>query len=207
MSFNYLGLFPFCLKEGTPPETGIDTEYPIGIPLGLYMKWFWRVRTWEVTGSSTGSETWTYEGTGDPGYNNWTTTGYIQDVNWSEAIARPEDLSCLSYSREIVWAFKAHLDRDDGPEDTDIYTLMYFFAEAYLNGNTIYPRILLANGWYSTAKGGEKVQAKLDPASTLYIDGVKIPCHIGWFPGREYRPDWNWTGKQEFNINPKTYWA
>jgi hypothetical protein len=198
------GYFPFCLTKGTPPSTGIDTEYPISLSLTKYMSWWWKVKTWNVTGSSTGNESW-YDPTFGDGFNNWTTTGLVQDTYWTDGITSEESLVCQGNVRKLTFGFNGHSIRQDYEEDFTNESNIYFYPEGYINGTTIYPRIII-NGWYNTyASPYSNVAAALDPASHLTIDGIVIPCHIYWTPN-EYANSWSWTGSQNFVINPSTYW-
>jgi len=194
------GYFPFCLTKGTPPSTGIDTEYPISLSLTKYMSWWWKVKTWNVTGSSTGNESWS-----GGGYNNWTTTELVQDEYWTSSISSEENLVCQTY-RRLSFGFTAFASRSDGDQPFTNTSDIYFLAEAYIDGTIIYPRILV-NGWYNISPSlYSNVAAALDPASHLTIDGIVIPCHIYWNPD-QHENSWSWTGSQNFVINPSTYWT
>jgi len=194
--FAHIGYFPFCLTKGTPPETGKGTDYPISLPLTQYMSWWWKVKTWELTGSSTGRERWSNDG-----YNNWTTTGLVQDIYWTGNVSTQKQLVCLNL-RFISHGFNGISD-PQGPFTNTSF--IQFFPEGYINGTTVYPKMILS-GWYSTIPGHPKVQAALDPVSTLSIDGINIPCHIFWIPGQRNDPEWGWSGRQKFELTPKTYW-
>jgi hypothetical protein len=194
------GYFPFCLTKGIPPSTGIDTDYPISLSLTKYMSWWWKVKTWNVTGSSSGNESWA-----DGGYNNWTTTSLVQDTYWTSSISSEENLVCQTDYRFLQFGFTAFASRSDGDITFTNTSEIYFLSEGYIDGTTIYPRIFI-NGWYNTTQSlYPNVAAALDPASTLTIDGVIIPCHIYWNPN-EHANSWSWTGSQNFIINPSEYW-
>lgn len=57
----HIGLFPFCPLENDDP-VGANTHYPIGVELETAMRWYWRVKTWSVTGSITKTATETVTG-------------------------------------------------------------------------------------------------------------------------------------------------
>jgi hypothetical protein len=200
------GYFPFCLDKGEPEQSGIDTEYPISLPLKQYMSWWWRVKTWRVTGSSQGNQTATIDGYNR--YSNSVTIDLLQDAYWTNSIAAEQNLVCQSI-RTLLFGFTSFVNEDSGSGPFQYYSnnpsFITFFPSGYLNGNTIYPRIAI-DGWYNTYAGDIKVQEQVDPYSFLIIDGITIPCHIRWFPGWAYASNWSWSGSQSFQINPATYW-
>jgi len=204
------GYFPFCLTKGVPPSTGLGTYYPISLSLTKYMSWWWKVRTWNLTGSSACIETATPP-EGDPLVNNWTTTGLVQDDNWTSSIPSEENLVCQDI--RIIQKTSAGGVGFDGFSTgtfsgpfTNVWSIT-FEDHAYINGSTIYPRMRIA-GWYDTlSPGASKVQAQLDPLSSFRIDGVTIPTYINWFPSWVVYDDWAITGSQSFDLNPETYWS
>jgi hypothetical protein len=52
-NFRHLGYFPFCVAENDDFEEGEDygagTNYPVGVPLEMAMKWYWKVKTWRIS--------------------------------------------------------------------------------------------------------------------------------------------------------------
>jgi hypothetical protein len=203
---SYSGYFPFCLTKGTPPQTGKGTNYPISLSLAKYMSWWWKVKTWEVSGGSTGNEI----ADGGNLYNRWTTISLNQDpidtmeIGWTTQIESEQNLVCQE-DRILSFGFNAFSIRSDENILSTNNSVIYFPPSAYVDGSTIYPEIILA-GWYSTEPGDPKVQKKVDPNSSLKIDGITIPCYINWYPIWTEYADWNWTGNQSFEINPATYW-
>ena len=207
---SYSGYFPFCLTKGTPPQTGRGTDYPISLSLTKYMSWWWKVKTWKLTGSSACSET------ADSGnlVNNWTTTSLVQDDSYTSSIASEQNLVCQSV-RIIKRASETQQEGvgfngfSTGTDDTGAFTNLWiitFQDHAYLDGTTIYPRMSVS-GWYDSLSAGDsKVQTQLDPLSTFRIDGVTIPTYINWFPNWTTYSDWSVTGSQSFDLNPDEYW-
>jgi len=193
------GYFPFCLTKGTPPSTGKGTDYPISLPLTKYMSWWWKVKTWELTGSSACSET-----ANDGDFNNtWTTTSLNQDTTWTGAIPTEENLVCQGDRIILDIGFNGNSNKF-GPFTNN--WLVYFYEDAYINGTTVYPKMRVF-GWYDSLLAGHpKVQAQLDPLSTFRIDDILIPTYIYWFPGEAGSDDWNITGSQSFDLKPKTFW-
>ena len=200
------GYFPFCLTKGTPPSTGKGTNYPISLSLTKYMSWWWKVRTWTLTGSSACNETAVSEGLS----NNWSTTGLVQEDSYTSSIPSEENLVCQDI--RIIQKTSAGGVGFDGFSTgtfsgpfTNVWSIT-FEDHAYINGSTIYPRMRIA-GWYDTFSAGDpKVQAQLDPLSSFRIDGVTIPTYIKWFPSWTQYSDWSITGSQSFDLNPETYW-
>jgi hypothetical protein len=203
------GYFPFCIDEGTPSETGKGTLYPISLPLEQYMSWWWKVKTWTLTGNSACNERATPP-EGDPLVNNWTTTGRVQDDNWTSSIPSEENLVCqdirvIQNISEGGVGFNGFSAGTDPGSFTNVWTIT-FGTHAYLDGSTIYPRMYVS-GWYDTySPGASKVQTQLDPVSTFRIDGILIPTYINWFPNWVDYSDWSVTGIQSFDLNPETYW-
>lgn len=206
------GYFPFCLTEGTPPETGRGTLYPISLSLTKYMSWWWKVKTWTLTGSSACNETATPPDA-DPLVNNWTTTGLVQDNNWTSSITSEENLVCqdirvikrISEETAEGVGFDGLSVGDIAGPFTNVWSIT-FEDHAYIDGSTIYPRMYVS-GWYDTYNPGDsKVQAQLDPLSTFRIDGVLIPTYINWFPNWTQYSNWSIIGSQSFDLNPATYW-
>jgi len=194
------GYFTFCLTPGVPEQTGLGTDYPISLPLSKYMKWWWRVRTWEATGSSVGNELVPSQNLS----NIWTTVSLDQDTKWSENISEEEDLVCLNEERRIEGAF--NVDGNQGSSTNP--TTVIFYPEGYISGTTVYPKIRMSNVWYNTlAPGDSKVQAAVDPYSTMTIDGINMPIYVNWFPLWTVYGDWQWTGSQSYVLTPKTYWS
>jgi len=206
------GYFPFCLTKGTPPETGRGTFYPISLPLEQYMSWWWKVKTWTLTGSSACIETANPPDV-DPLVNNWTTTGLVQDNSWTSSIPSEENLVCQS-TRAIKRVleetiegigFNGFSSGTFNQSFTNVWSIT-FEDHAYLDGSTIYPRMNVS-GWYDTISAGDsKVQAQLDPLSTFRIDGITIPTYINWVPAWVIYDDWAITGSQSFDLDPETYW-
>jgi len=205
---SYSGYFPFCLTKGTPPSTGKGTDYPISLSLTKYMSWWWKVKTWKLTGSSACNET---ANSGNL-VNNWTTTGLVQDNNWTSSIPSEENLVCQDI--RVVKNISANgvgfngfsIGTDDIGAFTNVWTIT-FEDHAYLDGTTIYPRMRVA-GWYDTFSAGDsKVQEQLDPLSTFRIDEVTIPIYTNWFPNWTIYSDWSVTGSQSFDLNPDEYWS
>lgn len=204
------GYFPFCLTNGVPPQTGKGTLYPISLPLTQYMSWWWKVKTWKLTGNSAAIETATPPD-GDPLVNNWTTTGLIQDDNWTLSVESEKNLVCQG-----VRVIKSNADNGVGyngystgtsPQAfTNTWTIT-FETHAYLDESTIYPRMYV-QGWFDTYSPGDpKVQAQLDPVSSFRIDGILIPTYINWFPQWAGYSNWSVSGTQSFDLTPETYWA
>ena len=196
------GYFPFCLTKGTPPETGLGTYYPISLSLTKYMSWWWKVKTWNLTGSSACIET------ADSGnlVNSWSTSSLVQDYAWTFSIESEENLVCQSGGRIAVSGFNANSTVNGSPALSTNSWFISFLNHAYIDGSTIYPRMYIS-GWYNTlSPGAPKVQAQLDPLSTFRIDGVLIPTYIEWFPSWASLADWSITGSQSFDLNPETYW-
>lgn len=193
------GYFPFCLTKGTPPSTGKGTNYPISLSLTKYMSWWWKVRTWTLTGSSACNET----ADGGDLVNNWTTTSLNQDTDWTGGIPSEENLVCQG-DRNIL-----NIGFNGNSSVVGNFTnnwFVYFYSNVYIDGSTVYPEMRV-EGWYdSKYEGDEKVQAQLDPVSTFRIDGILIPTYIKWFPNWTEYDDWSVTGSQSFDLKPKTYW-
>jgi hypothetical protein len=196
------GYFPFCLTEGTPPETGRGTLYPISLSLTKYMSWWWKVKTWTLTGSSACNETATPPDE-DPLVNNWTTIDLNQDTEWTDGIPSEENLVCQGTRNILDIGFNGN--SNPFGNFTNSWSIT-FEDHAYIDGSTIYPRMYVS-GWYDTYSSGDsKVQAQLDPLSTFRIDGVLIPTYINWFPSWTEYSNWSITGSQSFDLNPATYW-
>jgi hypothetical protein len=198
------GYFPFCLTEGTPPETGRGTSYPISLPLEQYMSWWWKVKTWTLTGSSACNERATPPDAEEL-VNDWTTTGLNQDDSWTSSIPSEENLPCQSTRVISPIGFDGVSVGDLAGPFTNNWSV-FFEANAYIDGSTVYPEMNVA-GWYDSLSAGDpKVQAQLDPVSTFRIDGVLIPTYINWFPTWTEYDDWSITGSQSFDLEPETYW-
>jgi len=204
------GYFPFCLTPGVPSQTGRGTNYPISLPLTKYMKWWWRVRTWEATGSSVGNELAPSENLS----NIWTTASLVQDTKWTLNITQEEELVCLNQPRYIQGAFNITGNQGSTTNDTSIT----FYPEGYISGTTVFPKITMGSypdggyieggEWYNTRSPGDsKVQAAVDPVSEMIIDGIIIPIYVRWFPNWAQYSDWQWTGSQSYVLTPKTYWS
>jgi len=194
------GYFPFCLTRGVPPETGRGTDYPISLSLTKYMSWWWKVKTWTLTGNSS------YVETAESGalINISTTIGLIQDEYYTSNIPSEENLVCQTL-RTIVVGYNGDSQGTIPRQFSNAWTIN-FFNHAYINGSTIYPMIVV-DGWYSTIiPGAPKVQVQLDPYSTFRIDGVLIPTYIRWYPAWVESPDWAVSGSQSFDLDPATYW-
>lgn len=203
------GYFPFCLSQGVPPSTGLGTNYPISLSLTKYMSWWWKVKTWTLTGSSACIET------ADSGnlVNNWSTTSLVQEDSYTASIPSEQNLVCQS-TRVIKRIGSSEYDQEGvGFNGNSIeygaFTNLWiitFEDHAYIDGSTIYPRMQIA-GWYDTlSAGNSKVQTQLDPLSTFRIDGVLVPTYINWFPNWTSYSDWSIIGLQSFDLNPETYW-
>ena len=196
------GYFPFCLTKGVPPLTGKGTDYPISLSLTKYMSWWWKVKTWELTGSSACNETATPPG-GQPLINNWTTTSLNQDTDWTGVIPSEENLVC-QVDRNILNIGFTGISNNEVNFTNNWF--VYFYSNVYIDGSTVYPEMWVS-GWYdSKIKGQTKVQAQLDPVSTFRIDGILIPTYINWFPNWAQYSNWSVTGSQSFDLKPKTYW-
>jgi len=203
------GYFPFCLTKGTPPSTGKGTNYPISLSLTKYMSWWWKVKTWTLTGSSACNETAVSEGLS----NNWSTTSLVQEDSYTSSIPSEENLVCQDIRVIEKKASNEFEQAGIGFNGNSIplgsFTNLWsitFEDHAYIDGSTIYPRMRVA-GWYDTLSAGDsKVQAQLDPLSSFRIDGVTIPTYINWFPAWTIYSDWSITGSQSFDLNPETYW-
>jgi hypothetical protein len=196
------GYFPFCLTKGTPPSTGKGTDYPISLSLTKYMSWWWKVKTWELTGSSACNETATPPG-GQPLINNWTTTSLNQDTDWTGEIPSEENLVCQGDRNILNIGFNGNSSNSGNFTNN---WFVYFYSNVYIDGSTVYPEMRVF-GWYdSKLKGQAKVQAQLDPVSTFRIDGILIPTYINWFPSWTQYSNWSVTGSQSFDLKPKTYW-
>ena len=171
------------------------------------MSWWWRVKTWKLTGNSACIETATPP-SGDPLINNWSTTGLVQDENWTLSIPSEENLVC-----EGVRIIRKDEDSGIGFNGNSIQLGSFtndwaitFEDSAYINGTTIYPRMYV-QGWFDTYSAGDvKVQAQLDPVSIFKIDGVTIPTYINWFPAWAGYSNWSISGSQSFELKPETYW-
>lgn len=202
------GYFPFCLTKGVPPETGKGTLYPISLSLTKYMSWWWKVKTWKLTGNSACIETATPP-EGDPLVNNWSTTGLVQDENWTLSIPSEQNLVC-----EGVRIIRKDEDNGIGFNGNSIQLGSFtndwtitFYTTVYISGTTVYPQMYISGPWYNTLFAGHpKVQAQLDPLSTFTIDGVLIPTYINWFPDWVDYSNWSISGSQSFALNPETYW-
>jgi hypothetical protein len=203
------GYFPFCLTKGTPPQTGLGTNYPISLPLTKYMSWWWKVKTWNLTGNSACNET------ADEGnlVNNWTTTSLVQDDTYTADISSEQNLVCYiirvikraSESDQEGVGFNGFSTGSFSQAFTNLW-IITFENHGYISGSTIYPKMNVS-GWYDSLSAGDtKVQQQLDPISSFRIDGVTIPCYIKWFPSWTGFGDWSITGSQSFDLNPETYW-
>jgi hypothetical protein len=206
------GYFPFCLTKGTPPETGLGTNYPISLPLTKYMSWWWKVKTWRLTGSSACIETATPP-EGSPLVNNWTTTSLVQDDSYTSSIPTAQTLVCVlvrvikraSESDQEGVGFNGFSTGTFSQAFTNLW-IITFENHGYISGSTIYPKMNVS-GWYdSLSPGDTKVQEQLDPLSSFRIDGVTIPCYIKWFPNWTQYSNWSITGSQSFDLNPDEYW-
>lgn len=198
------GYFPFCLTKGIPPLTGKGSDYPISLPLAKYMSWWWKVKTWKLTGSSACIET------ADGGVvNNWSTTSLVQDDTYTSSITSEENLVCggiRQIKNNTAGGIGFIATSIQLGTLTDLWSII-FEEYAYIDGATIYPR-MRSDGWYDTLIPGDpKVQAQLDPLSTFRIDGVTIPAYIRWFPSDTGFDDWSITGSQSFDLDPETYWS
>ncbi|NDC25737.1 MAG: hypothetical protein EBZ49_16625 [Proteobacteria bacterium] len=210
---SYSGYFPFCLKEGQPPETGIGTSYPISLPLNQYMSWWWKVKTWRLTGTSVGNET---ANSGD-NFNYWTTTSLNDDEQWTSGIEKEESLICSStrfigdFTNNIGFNGESLYQENGGTPSTIVFSnnwrLSFLSSDVYLDGKTIYPNMIVSGWFNSQFPGDQKVQEQVDPYSFFYIDGIQIPCYINWFPAWTPYGDWAWTGSQIFNLDPLEYWS
>lgn len=200
------GYFPFCLTKGVPPSTGLGTNYPISLSLTKYMSWWWKVKTWNLTGSSACIET----ADGGNLVNNWSTTSLVQEDSYTSSIPTEEKLVCED-TRLILNEAQGGIGFNGNSIQLGSFTNTWsitFEDHAYINGSTIYPRMNVGGGgWYdSLSPGDTKVQTQLDPLSTFRIDGVLIPTYIAWYPSWTSYSDWSITGSQSFDLNPDEYW-
>lgn len=44
----YDGVFPFCVPEVDEDEVGPGTDYPVGIPFEMMVRWYWVQKSWVI---------------------------------------------------------------------------------------------------------------------------------------------------------------
>lgn len=163
----HIGYFPigFCPQSGGP--TGSNTLNPVGVDVATAMKWYWKVKTWNM--SVFLNTTPTYSGSFN--FDNGANTEFMGVVTTPP----PEN------EKGFVCARSTFLET--ATEDIDQINAS-FFESIFKSGETYYPNIFLA--FYRAAGAVEGVttfdwDSFFDPMDTLYdasvsIDGVQIPA-------------------------------
>jgi hypothetical protein len=214
--FVFFGLFPSCLKKGVPPQQGADTGWPINLPLDQFMKWIWRVESWELTSESStfGTETAT---TFPPNPENYSNVWGTKPVNqFPKTVSRvglnPENFSCQQNLFTLDTNIQGEATVIQGGDPfkvpfTHAVQLRIELNDTYINGNTVYPKFSgNPSGWASTRKYSvPKVNAGVKINMTL--DGVNIPMFVYWQPNWIIYPSWTASGTTTYVIEPKTYFS
>jgi hypothetical protein len=215
--FAFFGLFPSCLKKGFPPQQGRDTDWPIAVPLDQFMKWMWRVDTWEVTSESStyGTET----AVSPPPYsenlsNVWNTypANQFPNVPFRTGI-NPEAFDCSFTTfilEEIAINYRAIRTVGDIPPQIingRHYTnVIIYLPDSYIDGNTVYPRFSSTGTWGATRKISDP---RVNAGVKIYMkmDGIDVPMFPTWFPSWLDYPSWTASAATTYVIQPRTYFS
>lgn len=129
----HLGLFPFCPQKGR-----INSDlYPVGISLERAMKWYWRVKSWNINVIFSFSETFE---------DNYTfpNNSVIADKNVTSSPDTEKNLVCRKFTSlensDALATYRFELFAADPPmcyEGDIFYPAVRFSGEFFLEGGEI----------------------------------------------------------------------
>jgi hypothetical protein len=214
---NRVALFPFCLINGVPPETGPGTNYPISFNLADFTKWYWTGDKFRIKFTWSGTER------GDCGrYGVFTQTSdfgpqeseFITEKDQKKRVCNIGNSSSqgsASISGEVFYYWPNICENLDcccasaGGECPDPYTvggsagfgISISFDQSYVEDDgTVWPKIQY-NGFSNTPCGNPspKVDNALSAGIRANFEGESLdPLYFCWSPS--WGPDaaWGWTG-------------
>jgi hypothetical protein len=212
--------FPFCLLNGTPPETGPDTDYPISFNLADLSKWYWTGDKFKITINWSGTERW---GCGGNAVETQTSnfgpqeSNFLSETDQKKRVCNASPINgeaSFDGSSVYYWPCSDGNGGDCccGGDCPDPYTVTFSitfsaridFDQSYIEDNgTFWPKFNFS-GLFSNVRCGNpepKVGDALSAGTRATFEGKSLdPLYFCWSPSTGNEDSWGGSGSISIKI-------
>jgi hypothetical protein len=184
-SVRHLGLLPFCFSDSAATggygstTLGTSSPYPIGLDLQTLLRWYWKVKRWEVSANLTGI------GIRDTAVSTSLEVTFFNGNNYSPELTTEKQLVCR---RSVFY-----------PGDTGSPFILRMFDEGVQEVEELYyPSLDVGYTNGAGFIGTSLVEPGSVSGGTIIMDGLTLPS---WLFG-QFAP----ITSGSITVTPAEYW-